>query len=380
MDMDEYTIGILIHFGELALKGKNRNVFIEQLVTNIQRKTGGKVKKYRDRLFLTEGDKDALSFVYGISWYAKATKLEKNIDKIKINLFRIIEENLNNIKTFGLQIKRADKSFKPDSQVLASMLGKEIKDRFNFSVDLKNPDLNIFIEIADEVFIHTNREKGLGGMPIGIGGKILSLLSGGIDSPVASCQMIKRGAEVDFLHFHAFNSNQKVIDSKIVELAKIITRYQVKSRIYIASYNEFQKELLKHKIENGYELVLFRRFIVKFAEFLAEKENYNAICTGDSLSQVASQTIENIESVLSNVSVPVFQPLISMDKLEIIQISKNIGSYETSIQQYKECCSLLSKNPKTKTRKNIIERYEGLLNFEEIIQSTYKSTDIIQIH
>ena len=153
-------------------------------------------------------------------------------------------------------------------------------------------------------------------------GKILSLLSGGIDSPVASCQMIKRGAEVDFLHFHSYNSNAKVLDSKIIELVKIVSKYQLKSTLYIASYNEFQKEMLKQNIENGYELVLFRRFLIKFAESLADNYGYNAICTGDSLSQVASQTIQNIESVMSNVSVPVFQPLISMDKLEIIDISK----------------------------------------------------------
>ena len=377
--MNDFESGTLIHFGELALKGKNRNVFIEKLVNNIERKTGGEVIKYRDRLFLTDGEPGALIFIYGISWYTKAIKLKKDLDSITTNLFRIIEENLSNTKTFGIHVKRADKSFKPDSQVLASTLGKAVKDKFNLSVKLKNPDLNIFIEIADEVFIHLNKEKGLGGMPVGIGGRILSLLSGGIDSPVASVQMIKRGAEVDFLHFHAFNSNEKAVNSKILDLAKIVTKYQLKSKIYIVSYNEFQKGLLNHKIENGYDLVLFRRFIVKFAEFLAEKEQYHAICTGDSLSQVASQTIENIGSVMSNVSVPVFQPLISMDKLEIIDLSKRIGSYETSILQYKECCSLMSKNPKTKTRKNIIERFEGLLNFQDIIRKTYSKVQIVEI-
>ena len=379
MHMNDYKSGVLIHFGELSLKGKNRNLFVERLASNIEKKTGGNVSIYRDRLFLTDGSPDNLKFVYGISWYAQAKKIKKDPESISKNVFRIIDENISNSKTFGIHVKRADKSFKPDSQVLAKDLGKDIKDKYDLSVDLKNPDLNIYIEIADEVFIHINKIKGLGGMPVGIGGKILSLLSGGIDSPVASCQMIKRGAEVDFLHFHAFNSNEKVLDSKIIELAKIVSKYQLKSTIYLVSYNEFQKELLKNNIENGYELVLFRRFIIRFAEFLADKYGYNAICTGDSLSQVASQTIENIESVISNVSVPVFQPLISMDKLEIIDISKKIGTYETSIEKYMECCSLVSKNPKTKTRKNIIQKYERILNFHEVIERTCKNIDIVEI-
>jgi len=379
MQMKKVQTGTLIHFGELSLKGKNRNVFIEKLINNIERKTGGKVTKYRDRLFLMGGNPDLLSYIYGISWYTKAIRLKKDLKNIINNVIQLIEENQVGTKTFGVHVKRADKSFKPDSQELASSLGNTIRERFNLSVNLKNPDLNISIEIADDVFIYLNKQKGLGGMPVGNGGRILSLLSGGIDSPVASCQMIKRGAEVDFIHFHALSSNEKVFDSKIIDLAKIVTNFQVKSIIYIASYNEFQKEILKHKIENGYELVLFRRFIIKFAEFLAEKKSYHAICTGDSLSQVASQTIENIASVMCNISIPVFQPLISMDKLEIIEISKKMGSYETSIKEYKECCSLMSKNPKTKTRKNIINRYEELIDLENIIKKTYEKTEIVHI-
>jgi len=377
--MNEIKTGTLIHFGELTLKGKNRNVFIDKLINHIQNKTGGIINKYRDRLFLEGGNPEKLDYIFGISWYANAYKIQKDLSTLKKLIFELIELNSENLNTFGLFIKRADKSFKPDSMVLSSELGNDIKERYSLKVDLDNPDIYIYIEIADEIFVHLNKNRGLGGMPVGIGGRILSLLSGGIDSPVASCQMIKRGAEVDFLHFHAFNSNKNVEDSKIIELAKIINKYQTKSRIYIASYNEFQKEILNHKIEKGYELVLFRRFIIKFAEFLAEKENYNALCTGDSLSQVASQTIENIGSVINNISIPVFQPLISLDKLEIIDISKKIGSYETSIQPYKECCSLMSKNPKTKTRKNIVKKYENVLNFKQIISDTYEKIKIVSI-
>ena len=377
--MKEAQTGTLIHYGELSLKGKNRNVFIDQLVSNIERKTGGNVIKYRDRLFLVGGIPDLLSYIYGISWYTTAIKIKKDLKEINYHSLKLIEENRVGRSTFGVRVKRADKSFKPDSQELASDLGKAINQRYNLSVDLKNPDLNIFIEIAEDVFIHLNKIKGLGGMPVGNGGKILSLLSGGIDSPVASYQMIKRGAEVDFIHFHALSSNEKVLDSKIIDLAKIVTNFQVRSVLYIASYNEFQKEILKQKIENGYELVLFRRFIIKFAEYLAEKNSYQAICTGDSLSQVASQTIENIASVMFNLSIPVFQPLISMDKLEIIEISKKMGSYETSIKEYRECCSLMSKNPKTRTKKHLIERYEKQLYFDNIIKKTYENLIKIEI-
>jgi len=371
MEMKKSQTGTLIHFGELSLKGKNRNVFIDQLISNIERKTDGKITKYRDRLFLDGGNPELLCYVYGISWYSKAIKIKKDLNEIINYVLLLVEKNLVGTKTFGVHVKRADKSFKPDSQELSSELGKLIKDRFNLSVNLKKPDLNISVEVAEDVFIHLNKIKGLGGMPVGNGGRILSLLSGGIDSPVASCQMIKRGADVDFLHFHALSSNEKVLDSKIIDLAKIIANFQGNSVLYIVSYNEFQKEIFKHKIKKGYELVLFRRFIIKFAEFLAEKESYQAICTGDSLSQVASQTIENIASVMCNLSIPVFQPLISMDKLEIIELSKKIGSYKTSIKKYKECCSLMSKNPKTRTKKSIISIYEEKINFDKIVKNTY---------
>lgn len=365
-------MGVLIHFGELTLKGRNRSSFVDKLVENIFSKTNYTIKKYRDRLFVEGGDIEKIKNVFGISWFAEAEIVEKNVDKIVSYIESYIINNISETATFGLFIKRSDKQFEFNSQKLAEIIGSQIQDKFNLKVDLSNPDLTIYIEIADDVFVFFNKLKGLGGMPSGVAGKILGLLSGGIDSPVASYLMMKRGCEVDYLHFHTFRVNEQAIESKITELVRKLGKYQSDSKIYFVPYSFFQSSLLSKTISRGYELILFRRFMARFAEKLAKIKNYKALCTGDSLSQVASQTIENLNTAYNKMSLPLFQPLISFDKGEIIKISKDIGTYETSILPYNECCSLVSKSPKTKTRIELVNKYELRIGMDEII---YRSLD-----
>ena len=362
--------GTIIHFGELTLKGRNRNIFINKLIENIKEKTDGTIRQYNDRLFLVGGNYSNLKNVFGISWYAKAWIVDKNIDAVSNFVVDSISRRDIKSKSFALYIKRSDKSFKPDSQELARLLGQKIADKHSLKVNLKKPDIPIYIEIADEVFIHFEKINALGGLPVGMGGKALSLLSGGIDSPVASYLMIKRGCEVDFIHFHAFKNNQQAFDSKISQIASNISMYQSSSTISYVPYNIFQKKILQTDIKRGYELVLFRLFMFKLAEEFAVLNKYNALICGDCLSQVASQTVENIFPVYSQSKIPIFHPLISFDKNQIINISKTIDTYELSIQNYKECCSLVAQNPRTKVKPDILLEEADKIDLDEIIKES----------
>ncbi|MGI9533493.1 MAG: tRNA uracil 4-sulfurtransferase ThiI [Thermodesulfobacteriota bacterium] len=363
-------MGILVHYGELTLKGRNRSQFINKLAENIKGFSNGKINIYRDRLYAEGVDAEKIKNTFGISWYAEATIVEKNLDAIQNFINQNINLADNNIKSFGLFIKRSDKNFEYDSQQLAQILGKYIQDKFNLSVNLTNPDLAIYIEVAADVFIYFNKHRGLGGMPVGISGRVLSLLSGGIDSPVASFQIMKRGARVDFLHFHNLKSNNLVLKTKITSLLEILKKYQSGLKLYLIPFKYIHLELLKNNLR-GYELVIFRYIMFKIASRLCIKNNYLSIITGDSLSQVASQTLQNIYSTYSSVETPVLSPLISFDKQEIIEIAKMIDTYDISIKDYNECCSLVAKSPRTKVKKDLLINIAGELDVDGIVEKSF---------
>ena len=346
--MNEAIKGTIIHFGELSLKGRNRNLFIDKLTENIKAFTKGKIKKYRDRLFLIDGDNSKLDNVFGISWYSDSFLIPKKLPIIEKFVLKEIKKGLNNAKSFGLYIKRSDKSFELTSTQLAVQLGDLIREKLNLNVNLDNPDISVHLEISEDVFLYFNKKTGKGGMPAGISGKVLSLLSGGIDSPVASYQMMKRGAHVDYLHIHNLKENKLVLKSKINEIIEKLSRYQQEGTIYLIPFKNIYIHILKQKL-TGYELVIFRYILFRIAEKLCREKKYLSVITGDSLSQVASQTLDNIYSTYSLVETPILSPLISFDKLEIIRLAKEIGTYDISIKHYNECCSLVAKSPKNQS-------------------------------
>lgn len=359
---------ILVHYGEIALKGKNRPFFENKLKSNIEKATVGKVEKLPGRMIVETEKTDGLAYVFGIIWYASVFESEKNYQSIKTQVLKGIKEKVKNKPTFALKITRADKDFPLTSQQLAEKLGQEIVDNFNLKVDLNHPDLSVFIEISKSAYIFFEKKKGLAGLPIGVSGKALSFLSGGIDSVVSSYLMLKRGCQLDFLHFHVFPKNDQVKGTKIEELVKNLNKYQFKAKLFALPYYNFQ--LCLKNCPAGYELIIFRRFMSKVAEKIARGKGYQALVAGDNLGQVASQTMENIAAVDVGVEMSILRPLLSFDKQEIINLAKKIGSYKISIKPYKDCCSIISRHPKTKPKLGLIEKIEKENEIDQLVDKT----------
>jgi thiamine biosynthesis protein ThiI len=366
----------LIHYGELSLKGKNRSLFENKLKENIERETGGKVTKYRGRFVLENGEPEHLKNVFGISWYAEAIRVDKNYDSIRDLILSKLNDYLPGKNSFGVFVKRSDKSFPYISMELERKIGSEISKTYSIKVNLKSPELSVFIEIADDVYLYFRKKQGLKGLPVDVSGNVLSLLSGGIDSPVASYLMMKRGCRVNFIHFHVFTKNTLVNDTKMRHIFESLNKYQGNSRIFLVPYYQFEMAFLEAVNTRGYELILFRRFMVRVAEGIVLKNGFKALVTGDSLGQVASQTMENIAQITKTVSIPIFQPLIAYDKQEIVDLAKKIDTYELSIENYKDCCSIVSSNPRTKANTKQILELEERMNIDEVIEETLKLVSV----
>ena len=366
----------LIHFGELFLKGKNKDWFIEKLIRNIKKTCGGKVIKDRTHLLLKGGDLNQLSFVSGISWWAKAYKITSDLDEVKKTLLSIISQNIP--KTFKLEIKRSDKSFPLTSPEIAKQLGSYIEEKLKIKADFKTPEKIFYLEIhKSSTFLFEKKFKGLGGLPVSTSGKGLVLFSGGIDSPVAAHLMQKRGMYVDLIHFHTFPKAEPLKQTKIYQLAQVLSKYQNnKIRLFAAPYFPFQIKILECESN---ELVLFRRFMLKVAEEVANQQGAKALITGDSLGQVASQTLENLSNTNKAVSTLILRPLIGEDKERIIKIAKEIGTYSLSIKKYKDCCSIITRKAKTRTSLKKIEEVENKIKIQKIVKQTVNLVEEIKI-
>lgn len=383
------TPSILIHYGEIGLKGKNRKDFTGQLKRNIKFKLEKAKVREQHGYFLIEGaeNPDFLKEVSGIVWYAmvkciKKTELEKTVIELASgSLDSAIAPLGINSKTFRVKVKRADKKFPGTSTEIEKNLGAVILKNTKWNkVKLKNPDQTFYIDINQkEIFVYSDKIKGMGGLPVGTAGKVMVLLSGGIDSPVASYLMAKRGCKVDFVHFAASLPQQLDAEKyKINKLAEVISKYTLDSKLFILPYTYFRAALMNKWAD--YELILFRRFMMKIAQELALKNKAQALVTGDNLSQVASQTMENLVSVSKSVDLPILRPLLTYDKIEIIDIAKKINTYESSIEPYQDCCALVSDNPRTKSSHDKLEYLEKKLlpNYDELIKQTLDDIKMIK--
>lgn len=375
----------LIHYGEIGLKGKNRRSFEEKLAANVRKALGGEgeVKISEKRLFVEfpkkadeEKIKENLRHVFGIEWFALAEECEPGLEEI----WKCIKKNLKKIdgKTFGVVTRRSDKNFPIKSMEVSGEIGGRIQQATGAEVDLGNPEVSVHIIILQKrAFVHFEKVKGLGGLPVGSAGKVICLMSGGIDSPVAAWLMMKRGCEVDFLHIHPFEKNVEVRGTKIDVLIKILDSFQQrKAKLLAVPYAGFYART--GEVERRYELVVFRRYLYKLAEKISLEGGYGGIVSGDSLGQVASQTLENIGAAQHGLEIPVFRPLISMDKMEIVNIAEKIGTYSESVKPYQDCCSLVSvNNPVTKARKEHVDKFYADMEIEELLsQSTEQAEDV----
>lgn len=370
-----------IHVGEIALKGKNRRIFENRLIDNIRKETGcRKIRNLRGRIILYPGKvsrkkiEDALSRTFGISWYSESI-LTGNKPR---EIISAIKKNAGKKKSIKLDTKRAYKGYPMTSMELNKKVGMEL-EKSGFTVDLENPEEWIHIGITeDSAVISLHKKKGLMGLPVGSSGKVLSLLSGGIDSPVSSWLMMKRGCMVDFLHLHAFPTNEKAKKSKIMRLVKQLKKYSpVKIRLFLVPYGKFYEKSFEMNART--ELVVFRRFTFRLANSIAEKQGHLGFVTGDSVGQVASQTLENINVVNKIAEYPVYRPLVGYDKEEIISLAKKAGTYDISIEEYRDCCSLVAeKHPATRAKLGPVENDEKKIDVEKLVEETMKEMEIIE--
>ncbi len=360
---------ILIHYGEIGTKGKNRAVFENCLIRNISKALGECAKKIRreyGRIIVFEENgkeeiKRKLEKIPGIENFSFARETKLDIEDIKRRALEVAKGK--KFTTFKISTKRGNKDFPYSSMQVNEIVGEEIRKKLRKKVDLENAELTIFIEIGSKnAYIYTEKCEGIGGLPVGVEGKVISLLSGGIDSPVASWLMMKRGCNVIFVHFY----NEKLVakPNKAEEIVKKLNESQLESIAYYIPFADLQYEIIK-EVPAKYRMIVYRRFMAKIANEIASIEKAKAIVTGDSLGQVASQTLENLLCIYDASSLPVLSPLIGFDKKEIIEMAKKIGTYEISIKPYEDCCSfMVAKHPATKANVEEIREMESRIKID----------------
>lgn len=382
-----------VSFGELFLKGKNRNKFFKTVIDNIKRniKEIGYEDMYLEssKLYIKADKKDfdnlikEIKKVFGIIYISEIKRCDKNIESIEKALKEILDKMDIKNKTFKVITNRVDKSFDIKSPEFSQMMGGFILKNYakdnNLRVDVHNPDFKVFIDIKKYAYVYANRHEGMGGLPLGSSGNGLLLLSGGIDSPVAGFMMAKRGMRINCLHFHSYPFTSKRALQKAIDLGKILSQYTGKMRIYSVNMAEIYKEINKNCHRNQ-TTILSRRFMMRIGEKISEKNNYHALITGESLGQVASQTVESMAVIEDATKLLIFKPLVALDKTEIIDRALFIGSYEKSIEPFDDCCSIFApSNPITKPKLKYIKESESKLNIEELEDKAIENMEIFDI-
>lgn len=379
---------ILVKNGELVLKGLNRNSFEDVLIKNMKRHLAdiGKfvfTKSQSTIMVEPESDEtdlddavEALKKVFGIAALSRAAVCEKDIDDIIGTTKEYLEDELLTAKTFKVEAKRSDKKFPLNSPQICRELGGQILKAFHhLKVDVHNPDIVVTVEIRDRfAFVRGNNIKGAGGMPTGTSGRAAVLISGGIDSPVAAYMMAKRGIELISVHFASPPYTSELAEMKVMELLKKVAAYSGTITTYVVPFTEIQEAIRDYCPEDYFTLVM-RRIMMKISEEIAKSQNCMALITGESVGQVASQTIYALGCTDNATDMPVFRPCIGMDKEEIIKISRNIDTFETSIQPYEDCCTVFTpKHPKTKPKvQDVIDAENQISNLDEMMKTAIEN-------
>ena len=381
---------LLLKFGELFLKGKNRHDFIKLLKNNINKK----LKDFAFRLTETQGrlvissynenDEDEivekLKQVFGLIGVSKAVEIDTSLKNIEDFVKSI---DFSSYKTFKVESKRADKRFELKSMELNAHLGEVIlNSNKNIKVDLYNPDVvvNVEVRVNGKTYVYTKLEKCAGGLPLGSAGKALLLLSGGIDSPVAGYMMSKRGLRLEAVHFHSYPYTSVQAKEKVIELAKQISCYCDEIKLHIISFTTIQEQIHRH-CDEEYMITIMRRIMMRIAERLCKKNELGAIVTGESLGQVASQTMQSMNVTNSVVTLPVFRPVLAFDKEQIMDIAREIKTYDTSILPYEDCCTVfLPKNPVIKPTIERAVKNEQNLDLELLIETALQNEETIIIN
>lgn len=380
---------VIIHYHELALKGGNRAAFENVLILNLQRTLAGidglKTEKRYGRLIIKgaaiESRKDEIKNVlkrtFGIAnfYFGQAISLDiQEIEKASVQAILAASG-----ATFKIDATRSNKNFALNSMELNREIGAAVLEATSKKVDIKDPDIVCSVMVSEtECYVSCEYYKGVGGLPVGTSGKMLALLSGGIDSPIAAWKMMRRGAAVDFIHFHSYPYTNKASIEKVKELAAGLKEWGA-GELYLVPFIDIQKQIMT-AAESRYRVLLYRRFMLRIAGRLARETRAQAIITGENLGQVASQTIENMSSVEKVLELPILRPLVGENKEDIINEAKKIGTYEISIRPHEDCCTLfVPKNPATKSRPEDLEREEVKLEVEELVKNAVERLETIKI-
>ena len=373
---------ILLKQGEMVLKGLNRRAFEEKLMGNAKRrlKKYGSFKVYtrqsttyiepQDEFCDFEGAWEAMGKLFGVAGLCRARACAKDKDAILECVKEYLGDQLAMARSFKVETKRADKTFPMTSIQLSQYVGGELHDAYpHLIADMHNPQFTVHVEVRDfDAFVHANPTEGAGGLPIGVGGRALSLLSGGIDSPVASWMIAKRGVIVDMIHFYSSPYTSPAAKEKVLDLARLLVPYTGKTCVHVVPFTKIQEELRRSCPENLFT-ILMRRFMMRIACRVAENNGIQALVTGESVGQVASQTLEAMACTNAVCTVPVLRPVVGMDKEEIVRISRKIGTFETSILPYEDCCTVFTpKHPRTKPKVEELVEAEQNLDIDALVE------------
>lgn len=368
---------VVVHYQEIALKGKNRPWFVARLVRNLRQATEDldvrSVRVLMGRIEIVLGPaaewpvvRHRLSRVFGVGNFAKAGRARLDVDAITAEILKDLGDQ--QADTFRVSARRADKRFPLTSPEIEREVGGRIKEARGWRVNLGHPQLTIHVEaLTDEAFYFFGKHKGAGGLPVGSSGRVVCLLSGGIDSPVAAWRMMRRGCRVLFVHFHSYPVLSRASQEKVRELAGLLTEYQYSSRLLLIPFAGIQQQVIL-TVPPPLRVVLYRRLMMRIAEDVAHRHRARALVTGEVVGQVASQTIENLNRINEVVRLPVLRPLIGMDKDEITAEAERLGTYPISIIPDQDCCTLFTpKHPATKARQIDVERAEASLPVQEMV-------------
>jgi thiamine biosynthesis protein ThiI len=369
---------VLIRYHEIALKKGNRAYFTELLKRNVLaavKDLGAKeIRSLPARLLLTFKSDVAsstlierMSTVFGIANFSLVERTDRDIDALRRRILDSL--NGNRFKSFRIETQRGDKSFPLTSPEINRQLGAAVKEKTGARVDLENAQFTVTVEILPrDAFFGFNKISGPGGLPVGASGRVVALISGGFDSPVAAYRMMQRGCRLIFVHFHSAPFQDKTSQEKVRQLVTMLTRYQFGARLYLVPFGEIQRQIVA-AVARPLRVVLYRRMMLRIAEAIARKEKAKALITGESLAQVASQTLDNMAVIQQAARLPILRPLVGMDKQEIIDQARRIGTFEISSIPDQDCCQLfVPKHPATKARFSDVEADEAKLNVKELLR------------
>jgi thiamine biosynthesis protein ThiI len=387
--VNRVTRGILVHYHEIALKGRNRSFFLKQLAANLRAATRGldvgPIRRLAGRLFLTMREetpwpevRDRVACAFGVANFAPAFRVAPDVALLATSIQRELDGRA--FGSFRVAARRAFKTFPHTSQEINQIIGASIREWSGAKVDLSNPDLTVHIEVLpDEAFFYFDKIQGPGGLPVGVSGTVVGLLSGGIDSPVAALRMMKRGCRVVLVHFHSQPFADRTSEEKAIVLARRLCCWQFASRLYLVPFGEVQQQVVAG-VTGRFRVLVYRRLMLRIAQQIAQKEGAQALVTGESLGQVSSQTLENIAAIEEAAGLPILRPLIGMDKEEITREAQQIGTYDVSTIPDQDCCSMFTpREVVTRATDEEVRLAERTLDADRLVQGALAASRLVEL-